>query len=134
MIRWKLYQKIRNCNNQWNARENNPSKPQWQKRNAKIFWWVHQRTLNNWKKKWISKQVNRQKLPKLKHLKKKKVWGEVRWETRTGHLRTGINIKWYNMCEIETPEVEDTGQGREYQSGWMSKKIDKHINKRTNQT
>jgi len=41
----------------------------------------------------------------------------VRWETRTGHLRTGINIKWYNMCEIETPEVEDTGQGREYQSG-----------------
>lgn len=36
------------------------------------------------------------------------------------------------MCEIETPEVEDTGQGREYQSGWMSKKIDKHINKQMN--
>lgn len=88
--------------------------------------------LKQLKKKWISKQVNRQKLPKLKHLKKKKVWGEVRWETRTGHLRTGINIKWYNMCEIETPEVEDTGQGREYQSGWMSKKIDKHINKQMN--
>ena len=32
-------------------------------------------------------------------------------------IRTGINIKWYNMCETETPEVEDTGQGREYQSG-----------------
>ena len=51
--------------------------------------------------------------------KKKKVWGEVRWETRTGHLRTGINIKWCNMFEIEIPEVEDTGQGREYESGWM---------------
>lgn len=25
-----------------NARENNPSKPQWQKWNAKIFWWVRQ--------------------------------------------------------------------------------------------
>ena len=40
----------------------------------------------------------------------------MRWETRTGHLRTGINIKWCNMCEIEIPEVEDTGQGREYES------------------
>lgn len=46
---------------------------------------------------------------------KKCVWGRV--EIKTGHLRTGANIKWCSIWEIGILEVEDTGQLREHQSG-----------------
>ena len=103
-----------------NARKKTPNKPQWQK--WKMFLMGSTVDLTQLKNESVNRSIDKN-YPNW-NTKKKKCGGRRGGgdgETRTGHLRTGINIKWYNICEIETPEVEDTGQVREYQSGRMPK-------------
>lgn len=61
----------------------------------KCLWWVHQQIWHKWKNESVKLKIGQQ-TEITQHKTQKKYMGDM-VDTKTRHLRIGVNIKWYSI-------------------------------------